>query len=123
MFPDAEHKHHHHPRPVPPINTGCDHEPHGNGSHELPSVVTPEDFTDRNTHQEATKAIMLLEAGLVKGKPQASAKGSFVEIVIQQVLNGRVSVIVKQRYMDAGWKEVVITQLDNVSSKVAIYFP
>jgi hypothetical protein len=105
------------------FRAGCDHEPHGIGSQELPDVVTPEIFMDRYTHQAATKAIVLIEAALINAIPKPSAQGSSLTVDVPVVLNGRVTDIVRQRYTDVGWVNVVITAIDLVSTRVSLFFP
>ncbi|WDS62168.1 hypothetical protein [Pseudomonas phage D6] len=101
----------------------CAHEPHGTGSHDLPDVVTPEVFMDRYTHQAAFEAIMKFEAELIKVKPIASATGSFLEVSAPFVLSGRVTDIVRQKYLDAGWKTVTLTQVNPNSTSLKVIFP
>jgi hypothetical protein len=105
------------------FRAGCDHEPHGIGSQELPDVVTPEIFMDRYTHQAATKAIVLIEAALINAIPKPSAQGSSLTVDVPVILNGRVTDIVRQRYTDVGWVNVVITAIDLVSTRVSLFFP
>jgi len=101
----------------------CAHEPHGVGNHDLPDVVTPEVFMDRFTHQAAFDAVMKFEAELIKAKPVASALGSFLEVTIAAVLSGRVTDIVKQKYLDAGWKTVTFTQGSPTTTTLKVIFP
>lgn len=102
------------------------HEPHGAGSHELPDVVSPEEWIDRYTHLSATKAIILLEAGFVRSVPQESASGNYIDTTIDMDLDGRVWDIVKQKYTDVGWKNVTRGTVDpsgGPRTHVTLYFP
>jgi hypothetical protein len=105
------------------FRSGCDPEPHGAGSQELPEVVTPEIFMDRYTHQAATKAILLIESALINAIPKPSAQGSSLSVTVPVVLNGRVTDIVKQRYVDVGWVNVTISAVDLESTQVSLFFP
>lgn len=105
------------------VPTGCDHEPHGTGSHDLPDVVTPEIFMDRFTHQAAFEALVKFEAALIKVKPTASIDGSFLAASAEVVMSGRVQDIVKQKYIDAGWKNISFTLVNPTTTTVKLYFP
>lgn len=104
-----------------PIGNGI--EPHGAGSEELPDVITPEAFVDRYTHQSAYNAIMMIEAALINSKPTPSVDGSFVAASFTAILNGTVSNIVKQQYLDKGWINVSITAVNATTSSIKLYFP
>lgn len=100
-----------------------DVEPHGVGYQELPDVVTPEGFVDRYTHQSAYNAIMMIEAALINAVPQPTLGSSFVAVVFNALPNGVVADIIKQRYLDSGWKTVSITTTNATSSTIKLVFP
>jgi len=101
------------------------HEPHGAGSQDLPDVVSPEEWVDRFTHLSATKAILLLEAGFLRSVPQTNDHGTFIETTIPFVFDGRVWDIVRQKYLDVGWKTPMEAPvlLEPGNSAVRLYFP
>lgn len=101
------------------VQTSPAHEPHGVGHQELPAVVAPEEFMDRYVHNLAFKAIMMFETELLKTAPIPSAQGSVVSATIKQVFNGRVEAMVKQAYLDVGWKTVEFVKAgDNTTIKL-----
>lgn len=106
-----------------PVAIGSGVEPHGCGSHDTPDVVSPENFLDRFTHQETTRAIMFTEVALIKAVPVTENLETFVSVVIPMTMSGRVEAIVKQRYLDVGWASVVIYSNDTRETRVTLRFP
>lgn len=100
-----------------------DVETHGVGNEELPDVVTPEEFIDRFTHQSAYNAIMMIESALILAKPTPSVDGTYVAVTFAALPNGRISDIIKQQYVDKGWKNVSIATVNVTSSSIKLYFP
>lgn len=116
------------PDVVKPTVLEPSHEPHGVGSHELPDVVSPEEWIDRYTHISACKAIILLEAGFLRAVPQTAqpAGRQFIQTTVETIIEGRVWDIVRQKYLDVGWAEAIrvpaATELSNTTT-VRLYFP
>lgn len=100
------------------------HELHTTGSEELPEVLSPEEWTDRYIHMGATHCIMLMEAGFVSAIPATNSTGTFISTDIDFVVDNRAWDIVKQRYLDVGWREVGReVRSTNKSTRVWLYFP
>jgi hypothetical protein len=100
-----------------------DTEPHGAGSGDLPDIVTPEIFMDRYTHNQAFYGIMKIEAALEDAKPLPSVVGSYVEVRVSAIFNGRVGDIIKQQYLDKGWATITLIEVDATTTAVKLVFP
>lgn len=99
-------------------------EVHGVGNHDLPEATGPEQFVDRWHHQQTYQALMLIEAELIKAKPELGSDGEFVRVVVDMSITGNVKVAVNQRYLDVGWRHVDITPSDtSVTTSVVLWFP
>lgn len=98
------------------------HEPHPVQATELPSVVGPEAWVDRYTHEEAFHAIVKLETGFYTARPIISESGTYLETVIDMAMTGRVWDIVRQHYTDVGWREVS-KEDKNKETRVWMFFP
>lgn len=117
------------PNAIAPAALEPSHEQHGVGSHELPDVVSPEEWVDRYTHISACKAILLLEAGFLRSVPQDETWGAhrkFIQTTIDFTFDGRVWDIVKQKYLDVGWQDPIqvkgATELPG-KTVVRLHFP
>lgn len=100
------------------------HELHTTGSEELPEVLSPEEWTDRYIHMSATQCIMKMEAGFISAIPAKNSTGTFIATDIDIVVDDRAWDIVKQRYLDVGWREVGREiRNDLKSTRVWLYFP
>ena len=107
----------------PPVALGSGVEPHGCGNKETPDVVSPEMFLDRFIHQESTRAIMLIEVRLINAVPVEKDDTNVVQVTIAMELSGRIEAIVRQAYLDVGWKQVTFVKAAGFSTRVTLQFP
>lgn len=100
-------------------------EPHGAGSHDLPEVVSPEQYQDRFVHQQSYRLIMAIEAALIKSIPDVSAEPFEVVAVLQEKIetNGRILDNVRKRYTDVGWAGISILENPEGIITVRLLFP
>lgn len=87
-------------------------EQHGAGSHDLPEVVSPEQYLDRFVHQQSYRLVMAIEAALIKSVPNTFADPLEVVVVLQEKIDtdSRILDIVRKRYTDVGWASISIQE-------------
>ncbi len=85
-------------------------EQHGTGSHDLPEVVSPEQYLDRFVHQQSYRLVMAIEEALIKSVPNVLADPFEVVVILQEkfVTDNRILDIVRKRYTDVGWAGISI---------------